>query len=400
MRIKFTPYFLSIIFIVIHSSPVIAQTWNSEFFLSLKKMFEDQEVSALAEEYVGLSTDAGIQENLFSIQSTGVSTTPIVEAARNFIDSLSPTQKLKTQFSVDASEWRRWSNVDNGLYIRQGTSLEEMNAAQKEAAWNLISTALSIKGIELSQNIMKTDQTLRELNQNAIIYGEEKYFITIMGNPSETEPWGWQLDGHHLVINFFVLGDQIVATPMFLGGEPSITTSGRYSGNEILQEEQDRGLRFLQSLDDAQKSAAVINSVKDGDNIRAQANQDNLNLNYLGIAAGNLRDEQRNELIDLIALFINNIREEHAEVRMEEIIEHLDMTHFAWVGSDEDDSVFYYRIHSPVVLIEFDHQNPVGNNTLPAGIPTRQHIHSIIRTPNGNDYGKDLLRQHLLSHPH
>lgn len=32
--------------------------------------------------------------------------------------------------------------------------------------------------------------------------------------------------------------------------------------------------------------------------------------------------------------------------------------------------------------------------------PTRQHIHVVVRTPNGNDYGKDLLGQHYLSHPH
>jgi hypothetical protein len=24
----------------------------------------------------------------------------------------------------------------------------------------------------------------------------------------------------------------------------------------------------------------------------------------------------------------------------------------------------------------------------------------VVRTPNGNDYGKDLLRQHYLAHPH
>jgi hypothetical protein len=54
-----------------------------------------------------------------------------------------------------------------------------------------------------------------------------------------------------------------------------------------------------------------------------------------------------------------------------------------------------------VILIEFDHQNPIGTVRLnPPGVPTRQHIHTIVRTPNGNDYGKDLLRQHLERHPH
>ena len=29
-----------------------------------------------------------------------------------------------------------------------------------------------------------------------------------------------------------------------------------------------------------------------------------------------------------------------------------------------------------------------------------RYIHCVVRTPNGNDYGKDLLRQHYQSHAH
>jgi hypothetical protein len=77
---------------------------------------------------------------------------------------------------------------------------------------------------------------------------------------------------------------------------------------------------------------------------------------------------------------------------------HLDETRFGWIGEHGPDSVFYYRIHSPVILIEFDHQTPIA---LPGPkVPNRQHIHSVVRTPNGNDYGKDLLRQHYERHKH
>ena len=41
-----------------------------------------------------------------------------------------------------------------------------------------------------------------------------------------------------------------------------------------------------------------------------------------------------------------------------------------WIGSTGADSVFYYRIHSPVILIEFDHQSPVALQG-PRGVPTR-----------------------------
>ena len=86
---------------------------------------------------------------------------------------------------------------------------------------------------------------------------------------------------------------------------------------------------------------------------------------------------------------------------MEEVKAHLDETYFAWIGETEKNAVFYYRIHSPVILIEFDHQRPVGiRHLMDDHGPTRQHVHVVIRTPNGNDYGKDLLRQHYEMHPH
>ena len=111
---------------------------------------------------------------------------------------------------------------------------------------------------------------------------------------------------------------------------------------------------------------------------------------------------QRQQLLDLIALYVNNMDDGHARVRMEEVRQHLDRTWFAWIGGSAPDSVFYYRIHSPVLLIEFDHQRPANLRHLAANpaAPNREHIHVVVRTPNGNDYGKDLLRQHYRQHPH
>ena len=102
----------------------------------------------------------------------------------------------------------------------------------------------------------------------------------------------------------------------------------------------------------------------------------------------------------LVGSYVGHMREGHARVRMDEVRRHLAATHFAWIGGGEPDAVFYYRIQSPVILIEFDHQTPVALRDLPRGQATRQHIHTVVRTPNGNDYGKDLLRQHYEDHPH
>jgi hypothetical protein len=187
---------------------------------------------------------------------------------------------------------------------------------------------------------------------------------------------------------------------MFLGAEPTVAESGKYIGNAVLQEEQNKGLYLMQSLDEAQQLLAKIGPKKNPVDIKAEAGEDNLVLGYSGVSVKTFSLQQKRILIELISLFVNNIRDEHAQIRMEEITDRLDETYFSWLGAIDEDSVFYYRIYSPVLLIEFDHQRPVGNIKAVPGIPTRQHIHVIVRTPNGNDYGKDLLRQHLSTHKH
>ncbi len=220
-----------------------------------------------------------------------------------------------------------------------------------------------------------------------------------MGTPSATEPWGWQLDGHHAIVNYFVLGDQVVMTPTFVGSEPVIAEAGKYKGTAILQDEQRKGLAFLRGLTDAQRQKAVVSTSKEGNDNVGEAFKDNVVLDYAGVRATELSAAQRSELISLVDAYVGNMDDGHARIKMEEVRAHLDDTYFAWIGGADDGSVFYYRIHSPVILIEFDHQLPAGlRQQYPARRPIQQHVHVVIRTPNGNDYGKDLLRQHYESH--
>jgi len=193
----------------------------------------------------------------------------------------------------------------------------------------------------------------------------------------------------------------VVMTPLFVGGEPVVATNGKYAGNAILQSEQDAGLAFMRALDPSQQQAATLAREKTRDDLQAGMNQDNLVLAYQGVRAVGLSPALKTRLRGLIALYVDNLREDQARVRIEDVDAHLDETWFAWTGGTTDADPFYYRIHSPVVLIEFDHQRPVGTTSInPPGRPTKAHIHVIVRTPNGNDYGKDLLRQHLAAHPH
>ena len=342
---------------------------------------------ALAEPYRGVTTDGTVIPNLFPIRATGVSTKPIQLAAESFLAALTEEQRTKTTYAVDDIEWRKWDNVHRAS--RQGVRFGEMTEDQREKAYALFRASLSAKGLEKSRNIMKLNEHLAELVSDHEEYGEGLYYITIMGEPSENEPWGWQLDGHHLVINYFILGDQVVMTPTFMGSEPVIALSGKYKGTTVLEDEQNEGLALLQSLDDAQRKLAILPVEKTRSNALAQAYSDNLTLDYAGVPAKKLTQPQRQLLLDLIEEYVGNMDDGHAKIRMEEVRAHLDETSFAWIGHTD---VFYYRVHSPVILIEFDHQGPVALEG--PEVASRRHVHSVVRTPNGNDYGKDLLRQH------
>lgn len=346
--------------------------------------------------YVGIVTSDGIERGLFAIESIGVSTEAVRDAADKFLQGLTAEQRGRTVFPVDDSEWRKWDN--RHFYRRQGVGFDEMTEAQRAAAFDLMAKSLSAKGLKKTQDIMKLNGTLAELCNNFDEYGEWLYWLTIMGEPSAEKPWGWQLDGHHVIINYFVLGDQVVMSPVFMGSEPVEALDGKFKGTIVMQDEQNKGLELVLALSEEQKNIAILQRDKAGNNNLSEAYRDNLTLDFAGIPGSQLDESQSKLLLALIEEYVGNLRQEHAQVRMSEVKEHLANTHFAWIGGTTPDSVYYYRIHSPVILIEFDHQRRVA--PFRTRQPTREHIHTVVRTPNGNDYGKDLLRQHYEQHPH
>jgi hypothetical protein len=366
-----------------------------------QEMSKAAEARGLAEPFKGITTNGTPIANLFPIRSTGVSTEPVRKAADAFLASLNSEQRARTVFEVDDPEWRKWMNQH--FYVRQGVSFKELSDSQREAAINLLRASLSARGLQLTRDIMRLNHTLGELNNNDFIqYGEWLYHITVMGKPSDKQPWGWQLDGHHANINYFVLGNQVVMTPTFLGSEPVIAHAGKFKGTAVLQDEQNKGLAMMNALSQEQRQKATIQVSKTANNNVGEAFKDNVILDYAGIRASEFSAKQKEQLLELINQYVSNLNDKHAKVKMEEVRRHIENTYFAWIGGSEPTSVFYYRIQSPVILVEFDHQTPANLRHLAANPRevNREHIHTVVRTPNGNDYGKDLLKQHYEKHPH
>jgi hypothetical protein len=333
----------------------------------------------------------------------------MVEAATALLGAISAAQRAPMNFPVDSDQWRRWQNTE--LYVEDyGLRLDEASDSVREAVMNVLRASLSPRGFETSRNVMRMNRFLGDLVGSAAVLGEWSYTFCLYGVPSESEPWGWQLFGHHLSLNCFVLGRQMVLTPAFLGAEPSNADHGPFAGINLFEDEERAGLALMRSLSPAQQSQAIVaHSMVGGDlppgrrhfadNLHlAGAYQDNRVIPYEGLRGSALSAAQRHQLLDLIAAYVAPLPPGPHAARMEEVERHIGETHFCWIGGHDDASPFYYRIQSPVVLIEFDHHAGVF---LTNEAPAKFHIHTIVRTPNGNDYGIDLLRLHYAhSHHH
>ena len=339
--------------------------------------------------FTGITATGAVEPALFDLTGPGPSTQPVTAAAEAFLNDLDPHQRTAAAFDLDSDNWRRWSNIAPNL-MRHGLLLEDLTERQRDGALTLLAATLSPHGYATARGVMKLNHTIAEITGDNEQYGEWLYWLSLFGSPKDTEPWGWQIDGHHLVANCLVIGNQLVTTPLFWGSEPVIATTGAHAGTMLFRAEEAVGLALLTSLTPRQRLLAVL-----GDDLPEEvftrAYRDNFEIRYEGIVFGDLTEEQQALLLQLIEVYVGRARADHAAVKMAEVRRHLDRTHFAWIGGTGPDAVFYYRVHSPVILIEFDHLAGLAfTNTY----PTRRHVHTVMRTPNGNDYGNDLLRQH------
>ncbi len=355
----------------------------------------DRAKTGLAEPFLGIITDNGIVPGLFAIEKSGVSLVPLVEVARSLLASLSAEQRKAACFAIDDEAWRRWSNIHPWL-MRHGICLADLDGNQREVALALMREAMSAPGYQAARDVMRLNEHALEITGKPEEYGEWFYWVSIFGTPSPEQPWGWQIDGHHLNLNCFVLGDQLALTPIFMGSEPVLARFGKHQGTRVFAAEEERGYALMRALSSEERQRATIGQDLPSELFTAAFN-DNRRIEPVGIRYDELPAEGRERLEALLAAYVGRIRPGHSEIRYSEVKRHLGETRFAWIGPFDDASPFYYRILSPVILVEFDHQSGIIYDN---DKPSRDHIHTVVRTPNGNDYGKDLLRQHYARHDH
>ena len=104
-----------------------------------------------------------------------------------------------------------------------------------------------------------------------------------------------------------------------------------------------------------------------------------------GLSAAKMTKKQFDLLKTLLSEYADNMPEQLAQARMEQIKKAGTNMFFAWAGVEQRGGPHYYRIQAPAFLIEYDNTQNNAN-----------HIHSVWRDFNG-DFGLDLLAMHYQS---
>lgn len=319
-------------------------------------------------------------------------------SAVHFLDSLSPELRKQAMFDMDDKERRAWSNLPATSFKREGVSFKEMSVDQRAHAHRLLKSTLSSQGYLKTAGIMHVDEILKGLAaqrrpDRTPMFGHDLYWIGIFGDPTKDRSWGWQLDGHHLALNVTVVGEDVSVRPVFMGSDPARIPEGTYAGFYVQEAEDEKGKDLFASLNETQRARALISEEAPRDVITGPTRGDRLK-EPTGLPASDLDAKQRRLLLSLIHEYAHNFERNIAHIQMDRILATgLDGIHFAWAGTGEG-KPYYYRIHGPTVIIEFNNNYPPGRDGGPVN-----HIHTVFREP-GNDYGDDLLKKHLLESPH
>ena len=324
------------------------------------------------------------------------SASQMTSAAEAFIATLSEDQRKSTVLPLHVDERATWSNLPIIMVQPDGLLIGDMNDGQRLALHDLLRASMSSQGYAKISAIMRLDDLLYDIERAKMENDPERrndprrrklletrssgnYAVSLFGEPANGD-WGWKLAGHHAAVNFTVADGRVGFTPMFVGSNPSKVGAGPYAGWTAMPHEASRGIELMQSLTDKQQNVARIHDVVADDVFEGPGRRASL-VGFEGLQADELSVAQMRLLRALVAEYVGNVDFDSAEAQLELINEAgWDALWFSWRGPVDLHGEFYFRVHGPRLLIEYNRQNP-------------NHDHSVMRDPR-NDYGEDWLEHH------
>jgi hypothetical protein len=144
----------------------------------------------------------------------------IVELQENmmaFRKSLSADLLNKASNCLDSERFYLWHNTPaNKRGKRDGITYGDLSEEQLNQFKSVLQLFLSTDGYKKVNEItVLAEGWLKEIKSE--IWNPDFYSIDMFGDPEKSGSWGFQVDGHHCVLNFLVHGDNVSIVPAFLG---------------------------------------------------------------------------------------------------------------------------------------------------------------------------------------
>lgn len=306
----------------------------------------------------------------------------MADKANAFLKSLDEAQNKKARYPFDDKERDNWQFVPTD---RNGLPIKEMTQEQRVLARQLLETGMSASALVKIDTIMALEKLLGEMENRPDHRDPERYFTTIFGEPSAGGTWGWRFEGHHIAVNFTLIGGKVIsATPSFLAANRAETREGRMKGTRPLAQEEDLARTLATILHSDQK--AVVYTEKPPAEILTGNERKARQLEPVGILTTEMSEAQQQGLLTLISEYANRHRQEIAEKDMAKIKADFSNVRFAWAGGLKKGDAYYYRVQGKTFLIEACNIQNDAN-----------HIHTVWRDLEG-DFGRDALADHMRGH--
>ena len=292
----------------------------------------------------------------------------LLDRVRALLAALEPDKRKAASFGWNGPEWRGWNYFGVAGYVKPGLRLEQMNAAQKEAAWQALAAVWSPAGVAKAKNVMLLQDILAASGNGAGQRSSQRFSLSVFGTPAATGAWGFRCEGHHLTQSVAVRDGRIVSvTPFSFSALPNRVQSGTHAGLNTLKDEEGLGRRLLGDLMPRLQARARI-----GDttlyNILSYAGRERANVKKVGVAASELNAAQRDLLWQLIEVYtVAHLpaavaASQRTRVRSGDA----DAVHFAWYGPNTPEKAFGYRIIADGFVIEMASVDPEA-----------QHLHTV-----------------------
>ena len=273
---------------------------------------------------------------------------------RAFLSGLEPDKRKAASFAWNGSEWRGWNYFGVGGYVKPGLRLEQMSAAQKEAAWDVLGAVWSPAGVAKARNVMLLQDILAASGNGAGQRSSERFSLAVFGTPAETGAWGLRCEGHHLTQSVAVRDNRIVSvTPTSFSAIPNRVKSGPHTGLNTLKDEEGLARRLMADLTPKLQGRARIGNSTPY-NILSYAGRERANAKKVGLPAAELSSAQRDLLWKMVELYSVEHFPAQLSAAQRARVQSGDRqaVHFAWYAGNTPETAFGYRVIGDGFVIE------------------------------------------------